>query len=246
MRKLVKIFNEHGIRGSFNAEVMQQLTYRSQQERFPELRAIADEWEEVVMESFRQGHDIQLHLHPQWMGDSYEGRGNWKLGGDCSILKYLPQQIQRCSSLVNRGPLQDRPGACGVCHFAQDRGVFPDSDVILSELGFVFESIVAGSQEYTPQVKLDYTHCEERFVPNIDERCAQGCVRSNQSCAYRRTAFRGRATLYSGAILARRTRRCCEESAAGEMETGQRPRRYPADTAATNGRTKASPAPSGC
>ena len=42
MRKLVKIFNKQGIRGSFNAEVMQQLTYRSQQERFPELKVIAD------------------------------------------------------------------------------------------------------------------------------------------------------------------------------------------------------------
>ncbi len=94
MRELVKIFNEHGIRGSFNAEVMQQLTYRSQQERFPELKAIADEWEEVVTDSFRQGHDIQLHLHPQWMGASYEERGNWKLGGDWSILNYPPQQMR--------------------------------------------------------------------------------------------------------------------------------------------------------
>jgi hypothetical protein len=93
MRKLVKIFNKHGIRGSFNAEVMQQLIYRSQQERFPELKVIADEWEQVVIESFRQGHDIQLHLHPQWLDASYQGHGNWKLGGDWSILNYPRQQI---------------------------------------------------------------------------------------------------------------------------------------------------------
>ncbi len=37
---------------------------------------------------------------------------------------------------------------------------------ILSELGFVFDmSIVAGIRNDTPQVKLDYTQCEERFVP---------------------------------------------------------------------------------
>src|SRR5947208_15790799 len=51
MRKLVNIFNAHGIRGSFNVEVMQQLAYRSLQERFPELKVIADEWKQVVLES---------------------------------------------------------------------------------------------------------------------------------------------------------------------------------------------------
>jgi hypothetical protein len=94
MRKLVKIFNKHGIRGSFNAEVMQQLTDQSQQGRFPELKALADEWEQVVLESFRQGHDIQLHLHPQWFGASYQGHGNWNLGGNWSILNYPCQQIR--------------------------------------------------------------------------------------------------------------------------------------------------------
>ena len=43
MRKLVKIFNKYGIRGSFNVEVMQQLAYRKLQERFPELKVVADE-----------------------------------------------------------------------------------------------------------------------------------------------------------------------------------------------------------
>ena len=94
MRRLAKIFNDHGIRGSFNAEVMQQLVYRDRQARFPELKAIADEWEEVVTESFRQGHDIQLHLHPQWSAAQYEGNGNWKISGDWSILNYPSSQIK--------------------------------------------------------------------------------------------------------------------------------------------------------
>jgi len=94
MRRLVKIFNNYGIRGSFNVEVMQQLAYQDLQERFPELKAIADEWEQVVEESFRQGHDIQLHLHPQWCDANYQGYGNWKLDGDWSILNYPSQQIR--------------------------------------------------------------------------------------------------------------------------------------------------------
>lgn len=176
MRKLVKIFNQHGIRGSFNAEVMQQLTYRSQRERFPELKPIAEEWEEVVTESFRQGHDIQLHLHPQWMGASYEGRGNWKLGGDWSILQYPPHQM-RAMLVAGKEYLEtllrkvDPQYAC-VSFRAGSWCAAPSDSLmpILSELGFVFDmSIVAGIRNDTPQVKLDYTRCEEPFVPYYPE-----------------------------------------------------------------------------
>jgi hypothetical protein len=172
MRKLVKIFNKYGIRGSFNAEVMQQLAYRRLQERFPELKVIADEWEQVVMESFRQGHDIQLHLHPQWYDASYQGPGNWNLGGDWSILNYPAQQI-RAMLLSGKQYLEsllrqiDPTYAC-VSFRAGSWCAAPSDSLLptLSELGFVFDmSIVAGVRYDTPQVKLDYTPCQEPFLP---------------------------------------------------------------------------------
>jgi hypothetical protein len=172
MRKLVRIFDRHGIRGSFNAEVMQQLAYREQQNRFPELKVIADEWEQVVTESFRQGHDIQLHLHPQWLGASYQGHGNWKLGGDWSILNYPPRQI-RAMLVAGKQYLEtllrriDQAYSC-VSFRAGSWCAAPSDSLmsILSELGFVFDmSIVAGIRNDTPQVKLDYTQCQEPFLP---------------------------------------------------------------------------------
>lgn len=172
MRKLVKIFNNYGIRGSFNAEVLQQLAYRNQQERFPELKVMADEWEQVVMESFRQGHDIQLHLHPQWLGATYQGQGNWKLGGDWSILNYPHQQIR---AMLTSGKqyletlLRKIDSAYYCVSFRAGAWCAAPSDSllpILSDLGFVFDmSIVAGIRYDTPQVKLDYTQCEEAFAP---------------------------------------------------------------------------------
>ena len=172
MRKLVKIFNNYGIRGSFNAEVMQQLTYRGLQAHFPELKPLADEWEEVMTESFRQGHDIQLHLHPQWRDATYEGHGNWKLAGDWSIINYPSQQVREMLA-SGKKYLEtllckiDRAYAC-VSFRAGSWCAAPSDSLlpILSELGFVFDmSIVAGIRYETPQVKLDYTHCEEPFVP---------------------------------------------------------------------------------
>ena len=172
MRKLVKIFNKYGIRGSFNVEVMQQLAYRKLQERFHELKVVADEWEEVVLESFRQGHDIQLHIHPQWLGAQYEGDRNWKVDGDWSILNYPDQQIramlasgkQYLETLLRK---IDPAYAC-VSFRAGSWCAAPSDSLlpVLNELGFVFDmSIVAGIRFDTPQCKLDYTQCEEPFAP---------------------------------------------------------------------------------
>jgi hypothetical protein len=176
MRSLTEAYQKFGIRGSFNAEVMQQLTHRSLQARFPELKDVADEWEQVVTDSFRQGHDIQLHLHPQWVDAAYEGQGKWDLRGDWSIVNYSSKQMralllsgkQFLESLLRK---VDPAYSCisfraGSWCAAPSDFLFP----ILAELGFVFDmSIVAGIRYDTPQVKLDYTRCEEPFFPYYPE-----------------------------------------------------------------------------
>jgi hypothetical protein len=186
MRKLVKIFNKYGIRGSFNAEVMQQLAYRNHEGRFPELKVLADEWEQVVIESFRQGHDIQLHLHPQWSNADYQGHGNWKLKGDWSIINYPSQQI-RAMIASGKQYLETllrkiAPGYACVSFRAGSWCAAPSDSLlpILSDLGFDFDmSIVAGIRYDTPQVKLDYLSCQEPFLPYYpDMRDARRVSRS--------------------------------------------------------------------
>src|SRR5215210_1214735 len=90
MRELVKIYNAHAIRGSFNAEMMQQLTFRRFENEYPELKTLADRWDSHVRETFEQGHDVQLHIHPQWRGARYEG-GAWRLAADWNILNHEPE-----------------------------------------------------------------------------------------------------------------------------------------------------------
>jgi hypothetical protein len=103
MRRLVSIYNRIGIRGSFNAEVMQQLTFR----KHPQFNTLADEWDEIVTETFRQGHDIQLHVHPQWQNAEYKD-GEWKLTSDWSIIRHTQHQTRlhnlrgRVSALLPR------------------------------------------------------------------------------------------------------------------------------------------------
>jgi len=167
MRRLVSIYNRIGIRGSFNAEVMQQLTFR----KHPQFNTLADEWDQIVTETFRQGHDIQLHVHPQWHNAEYKD-GEWNLSSDWSILNYPPEAARRMLEdaktyleqlLTKVDPnyrcLSFRSGAWCIApslHMLQ----------LLVELGIVFDmSIVAGVLYNTRNIKLDYTNCEEEFLP---------------------------------------------------------------------------------
>ena len=104
MRQLVRIFKKEGLRSSFNVEVMQQLAFRRFQQEYPELRELADEWDEVVLETYSKGHDMQLHVHSQWHGARYED-GRWILPGYWQITKY-PYSTAR-DMLLLAGVLDD-------------------------------------------------------------------------------------------------------------------------------------------
>ncbi len=175
MRELVGIYNAHGIRGSFNAEMMQQLTFRKFQHQHPELKVLADRWDEHVRETFKQGHDIQLHIHPQWRGAQYDG-GAWRLTSDWSILNYDPESAlemiaagkQYLETLLR--PV-DPTYAC-VSFRSGAWCIAPSKHLLglLAQLGIVFDmSIVGGVRYDTRNIKLDYKNCEEDFLPYYPE-----------------------------------------------------------------------------
>lgn len=171
MRELVKLYNSHGIRGSFNAEVMQQLTFRRFQGKHTELGKLADEWDDNVRQTLEEGHDIQLHIHPQWSVAEYID-GSWRLTGDWSILKYAPQEARRMlfegkeyleQLLIpvdaNYRCISFRAGAWCIAPS-------PHMLNLLAQLEIVFDmSIVGGLRYDTRNINLDYTNCDEDFLP---------------------------------------------------------------------------------
>lgn len=171
LRRLVSIYNRLGIHGSFNAEVMQQLTFRQHQDQHQELKVLADEWDDVVRETFRQGHDIQLHIHPQWQNAQYED-GRWKLTADWSILNYsreaAQQMLQRGKEYLENLLKGVDPNYRCVSFRSGAWCIAPSPHMldVLVKLGIVFDmSIVAGVKYDTRNIKLDYTECEEQFLP---------------------------------------------------------------------------------
>jgi hypothetical protein len=171
MRELVNIYNRYGIRGSFNAEVMQQLTFRRLQSKHPELRVLADSWDAHVRESFSQGHDIQLHVHPQWL-DAHYDCGKWQLLADWSILNHdadvAYRMLEDCKQYLE-GLLRSVDPSYRCVTFRSGAWCIAPSKHMLGllvKLGIVFDmSIVGGLRVNTRNIQLDYTNCEESFLP---------------------------------------------------------------------------------
>lgn len=171
MRELIDLYDSHGIKSTFNVEVMQQLTFRTLQESYPPLKKLADTWDEHVRMAYSRGHDIQLHIHPQWSKVNFEN-GRWKLSGNWSLLNYDPAESYRMLSeskaYLERllAPLNPNYRCLS---FRSGSSAIAPSDFALSqlaELGLVFDmSLIQGLRVNTRNLKLDYTNCDEGFLP---------------------------------------------------------------------------------
>lgn len=170
LRELTRLFAERSIRGSFCAEVMQQLTFRRFQDQYPHLKDWADEWEHVVADAFRQGHDFQLHIHPQWRGATYDG-SRWNLPAPWSILEHSREDAAQMIR-AGIGLLEDllrpiRPGYRCIAFRAGAWCVAPSPfllDLLASNGIHLDISMVRGIHFHHP-VQLDYRQVDEGFFP---------------------------------------------------------------------------------
>ena len=171
IRRLTDIYDQYGLRGSFNVEVMQQLYHLEAAERFPELGELAAEWEATVCDVFRRGHDVQLHIHPQWTDAAYV-EGAWRLDGSWSLLDYsredVAEMVDRCASYLERLLTGLDPTYRCVSFRSGSWCIAPGPHPldVLAERDFVFDmSIVDGALFRTAHVQVDYRHLEEPFLP---------------------------------------------------------------------------------
>ena len=50
--------------------------------------------EQQAIKAIMQGHDVQLHIHPQWIGAKLNNNGLWNLKLDQWGIGYLPNKNQ--------------------------------------------------------------------------------------------------------------------------------------------------------
>ena len=75
-RHILDICDRHGVKYTFFAEIGQQLHMLDAPPGTWQKHA--DTWESVLKEAIQRGHDVQLHLHPQWINAKLQN-GKWKL-----------------------------------------------------------------------------------------------------------------------------------------------------------------------
>lgn len=211
LRKLLEIYAKFGARTTILPDVMQQLAFRRSENQHPDLKLLADSWDEHARDAFRQGHDIQLHLHPQWRNAVYANRV-WRLNGGWSILNYdrdiayvmLAEGKEYLESLLR--PI-DADYQC-VAFRAGALAAAPSDHLFksLADLGVQLDVSIAGGLFVNNQnLKLDYRKCEETFRPFYpmieDARRVSNkpepvvCVPLNHFYASRRTVGRQNLTL---------------------------------------------------
>lgn len=170
LRQLCAIYEEFGLRGTVNAEVMQQLCHLREGQRYPKLAALADEWVQVLGSTLQRGHDVQLHIHPQWSQARYDGR-RWFVEGDWSITRYGPQEtrdiVSHCKTYLEDTLRAFQPQYRCLSFRGGAWSLAPSPHLldILSDLGIEVDVSICPGLKYEHPVQLDYTQVERDLRP---------------------------------------------------------------------------------
>jgi hypothetical protein len=170
LARLLSIYESHGLRASINAEVLQQLAHLEAGAEHSELAELAAEWEATLTAAFKRGHDVQLHVHPQWSDAHYDE--GWTLNGSWQLPEY---SLEDTRSLLHSAKdylerlLQPLDPDYRCVTFRSGGWAFAPSEHIvptLVELGIRVDVSIADGLYYAgPRVWLDYRGIDEPFLP---------------------------------------------------------------------------------
>lgn len=171
-QKLMNIYDECGIKSSFNIEVMQQIAFEKYKDQYPDINRQYSLWLKSVESMINRGYDIQLHLHPQWHNATFDG-SYWKLDKRWNIVDYAPEEMRKFVSqsatylkkiLNGRQTIRSfRAGSWAIV--SSERSSRPLMEA-LEEEGILLEiSICNGSSYNGESVQLDYQNLTCPYSP---------------------------------------------------------------------------------
>lgn len=160
---LMDAYEEVGVIGSFNVEVMQQLAFEKYSSDHNEIAKQSQLWVSSINNMISRGHDVQLHIHPQWHNATFDGI-YWTLDKRWDISSYDREDIfyfvNRCHKYLSAliSPKKLKTFRAGSWAFG------PPSEEIIQALMqhdiYLDMSIVHGNYYDGEAVKLDYTKLE--------------------------------------------------------------------------------------
>jgi hypothetical protein len=92
LKNLLKVVEDHGAKLTVMAEVGQQWAHQRIAERAEWARNVVEAWEALLRETIKNKHDVQLHLHPQWIDAEYKDN-KWHVNLDNWAISSLSPEV---------------------------------------------------------------------------------------------------------------------------------------------------------
>jgi len=166
---LLNVLSEFDAKMTLFAEVGQQWGYKSIIDKNKYASKIVTDWEDLIRKYYKAGHDIQLHIHPQWLDGKYQNN-QWTLDDTKWSIGKLPKDKK--FDYLNRGKQYleytirkiDDNYQCNSFR-AGAYYIEPSSQVIelLEKLGFTADSSVTKGRIVSSY--YDYTNAPDNLIP---------------------------------------------------------------------------------
>ncbi|WDN87833.1 hypothetical protein BuS5_00801 [Desulfosarcina sp. BuS5] len=165
---LMNIADKYNAKITFMVDVAQQLAFKANSE-IPEIRVQSTLWDETVLLLKERGHDVQLHLHPQWINATYESgyfclNDNWNIGRyDPAIQhKLIVDSVEYLTSLLCKEFPEYK-----VCAFKAGAWGLQPSANLQAEFEKIGIHIILGVRDGLKVLTqgIDYTDLEEKQLP---------------------------------------------------------------------------------
>ena len=140
--------------------------------------------EKQLLNAYKSGHDIQLHLHPQWVDCNYEeskwklDMNNWRLGDyipkkGISLVKLLQKGKEDLEKIIRKID----PNYCCIALRAGAYNIMPSEHVYnaMKKVGLLIDSsIFPGGYENSTLSKFDYSNVSDEkdfwYADKLDMR----------------------------------------------------------------------------
>jgi hypothetical protein len=170
-KKILDACDEVGAKYTFFAEVGQQ--FAMLESGNPNHRRDAQKWEQILKDAVRRGHDVQLHLHPQWIGARFE-KNQWLVDTSkwstarldrTELLSWLKRGSEYFKTLFSSVDKNYRAVAyrCGG-YMAQPSGMILS---VLKELGIIADmTVIPGLHLLNDSLgDVDFTRSPSTLIP---------------------------------------------------------------------------------
>lgn len=164
---LMNLYDDYGIKNTFNVETMQGLSFREYSAKDKNVHNDFTFWIQAIEEMIDRGHDIQLHIHPQFY-KAQRINHYWKINKSWSFEDYTKNQIDDMVQsahhylkeiTLNKSIKSFRSGSWSIQNC-------PHLFNSLEKIGIKMDiSIVDGLYYEGGGINLDYRNVESPYMP---------------------------------------------------------------------------------